>query len=102
MRQFQVYRHPDPRFAKSRPYVVVLQHDIVSTHSIVVAPLARATAVKPAERLAPLMTIADEAFVLLTHELGAIDRRHLGAPVADLFPERDRFVAAIDFLFTGV
>jgi toxin CcdB len=103
IRQFDVVRNPDADEAAHRPYLVVLQSDLVSgLRSTVVAPLAVPSAFSGARRLNPILTVDNSEFWLATHELFAVETRMLGSQVATLTPQRDAIVAALDFLFTGV
>jgi toxin CcdB len=103
IRQFDVVTNPDPLDAESRPYLVNLQHDLISDlRSTVVAPLVVLDGIQGAQRLNPKVTIEGQTFWLATHEMFAIDRRVLkGDPVASLQQDRDAIVAALDLLFTG-
>jgi len=49
----------------------------------------------------PILKIEGHEFWLATHELFAVDRRILRKTVASLAEERDRIVAALDFVFSG-
>ncbi len=46
--------------------------------------------------------VEDRRVVLSTMDLAAAPKRALGEPVANLDDRRDDFIAAIDFLFTGI
>ena len=103
IRQFDVFKNPDTTDAKYRPFLVVLQSDLVSDIvTMVVAPLVRRSDMTGAQRLIPLVTIAGAEFWLATHELFALERRVLRSKVATLAPRRDDIIAAIDMLFTGI
>jgi toxin CcdB len=100
-RQFDVVANPDPVDALHRPYLVVLQSDLVSLHSTVVAPLVVHEQMKGAQRLNPIMTIDGHDYWLATHELFAVDQRILRGKVGTLSEHRDAVIASLDFLFTG-
>jgi toxin CcdB len=103
IRQFDVFKNPDTAEAKYRPFLVVLQSDLVSgLTATVVAPLVKRKDMIGAQRLNTLVTIAGEEFWLATHELFALDRRMLRNSVASLAACRDDIIAAIDMLFTGI
>jgi toxin CcdB len=103
MRQFDVVTNPDPSDAGLRPFLIVLQSDLVSgLNSTVVAPLVPERAMKGARQLNPILTIDDQPHWLAAHELFAMDRRLLGKPIANLASERDVVIAALDMLFTGI
>jgi toxin CcdB len=102
-RQFDVVANPDPEDAVQRPYLLVLQSDLVSElASTVVAPLVAKAAMAGARRLNPSVVVADREFWLATHELFAVHRRVLGASLASLADRRHDIIAALDLLFTGI
>jgi toxin CcdB len=105
IQQFDVFKNPDTADAKSRPFLLVLQSDLVAGTGLkgtVVAPLVRRTRLIGAERLNPLVMIAGDEFWLATHELFALERRKLRGKVVSLAARRDDIIAAIDMLFTGI
>jgi len=100
--QFQVVANPDAAEAAYRPFLIVLQSNLVSDlNSTIVAPLIPHDRIKGANRLNPLVSVEGREFWLATHELFAIDRRVLKAKVSDLAQSRDAIIAALDLLFTG-
>jgi len=101
-RQFDVVANPDPIEAEYRPYLVVLQSDLVSgLSSTVVAPLVPREQMKGAHRLNPIVPIEGRDYWLATHELLAVDQRILRGKVTTLDDHRDKIIAALDFVFTG-
>ncbi len=101
-RQFDVVANPGPVEAAHRPYLVVLQSDLVSgLTSTVVAPLVPREQMKGAQRLNPLLSVAGQDYWLATHELFAVDQRILRGKVATLADHRDAIIAALDFIFIG-
>jgi toxin CcdB len=103
IRQYELFANPDADEAAHRPYLVVLQSDLVSgLRSTIVAPLVGRQEFEGARRLNPILTIEGREFWLATHELFAIDQRMLRQRVASLADDRYTITAAIDFLFTGV
>src|SRR5262249_11590853 len=102
-RQFDVVANPDAEYAAQRPYLIVLQSDLISgLHSTVVAPLASREQFSGAHRLNPIVLIEGREFWLATHELFAVDRRVLRQPIANLSDRRDAIIAALDFVFSGI
>jgi toxin CcdB len=100
-RQFDVVANPDAEDAARRPYLVVLQSDLVSgLHSTVVAPLVPREHFSGAHRLNPIVSVDRREFWLATHELFAVDRRVLRAKIASLSDHRDAIIAALDFVRT--
>ena len=101
-RQFDVVPNPEPEDARYRPYLLVLQSDLVSGFaSAIVAPLIARDRMQGASRLNPLLPIKGRDYWLATHELFAVDRRLLRTPVANVEPNRQAIIAALDLLFTG-
>jgi len=102
-RQFDVVTNPDAADAAYRPYLVILQSDLVSgLRSSVVAPLVAREHLAGAQRMNPMFTINGEEYWLATHELFAIEQRVLKHTVASLADQHDTIMAALDFVFTGV
>ena len=74
-RQFDVVPNPEPEDARYRPYLLVLQSDLVSGFaSAIVAPLIARDRMQGASRLNPLLLIKGRDYWLATHELFAVDR----------------------------
>lgn len=102
-RQFDVVANPDPIEAASRPYLVVLQSDLVSgLNSTIVAPLVHRSQMHGARRLNPMVSVEGQEYWLATHELFAVDQRILKGPVRAIGEQRDEVIAALDLLFTGI
>lgn len=105
MTQFDVYRNPNPASAKTIPYLLDVQSDLLS-HLItrVVAPLSLLDVVsgKTARQLNPVFEIAGERFVLLIQEMAGVPIKPLGKAVANLQEKRADILAALDVVFSGV
>jgi toxin CcdB len=102
IRQFDVVANPDPQEAAYRPYLVVLQSDLVSgLRSTIVAPLVARNELTGAQQLNPMMVIEGHEYWLAIHELFAVEQRILSDAIANLSERRHAIVAALDFLFTG-
>jgi toxin CcdB len=102
MTQFDVVANPDADESAYRPYLVVLQSDLVSElSSTVVAPLVLRDQMEGASRMNPIVSVEGKEFWVATHELFAVDRRVLRKTVASLAKERDAIITALDFVFTG-
>ena len=101
-RQFDVVANPDPVEATYRPYLVVLQSDLVSgLTSTVVAPLVVLDQMKGASRMNPIVSIDGRDYWLATHELFAVEQRILRNKVASLADQENTIKAALDFAFVG-
>jgi toxin CcdB len=102
IRQFDVVANPDADDASHRPYLVVIQSDLVSgLRSTVVAPLIARQEMTGARQLNPLVSIDGREFWIAIYELFAIEQHMLGTKIANVGDQRDAIVGAIDFLFTG-
>ena len=78
IRQFDIVANPEAGEAVQRPYLVILQSDLISgLASTVVAPLIPRDRMTGADRLNPLVSVEGREFWLATHELFAVDRRIL-------------------------
>lgn len=103
MKQFDVIANPFPRSRERQPLLVNLQSDLLvrSLDTVVVAPLepARGTF---ADRLNPSVTIEDETYVVIAQEVVTVRKSVLGNPRGSLATERDKIIAALDLLFTGI
>ena len=101
-RQFDVVVNPDTEDARYRPYLVVLQSDLVSNlRSTVVAPLVARHEMIGARQLNPLVSVDGREYWIAIYELFAIEQRMLGQRIASVGDQRDAIIGAIDFLFTG-
>tara|TARA_R110000868_G_scaffold245611_1_gene502128 strand:+ start:423 stop:680 length:258 start_codon:yes stop_codon:yes gene_type:complete len=55
----------------------------------------------PLPRLKPVLVIDDQAYLLLTTDIGAQPLHWLGKPVGNISEHRDEIISAMDFLFQG-
>jgi toxin CcdB len=103
MRQFDVVGNPISRARRALPFVAILQSDLADTgHDRVVAPLApRAAMPTLAGRLIPIVQVAEEDYALLVPSLTALPVTDLRNVVANLAGDRERILAALDYLFIG-
>ncbi len=85
-------------------YLVDLQDDLIDMLSTrVVAPLVAAEEVsKRMKILNPIIQIEGQDFILMTHLLAAIPARILKKKVGSATFQRDKIIASLDFLFTGI
>jgi toxin CcdB len=102
--QFDVYPNPNPASRTRIPFLVALPSDLLDAFdATVVAPLRPKSdpGVVPVLRLNPVVTIDGREYFLRPQELAAIATHSLKHSVANLSPQRDEILAALDFLFTG-
>ncbi len=104
MAQFDVYRNRDPATQAIFPYLLDLQHDLLSAlASRVVAPLMRSSELsRPMSFLNPTFEIEGVEVVMSTQELAGVARTVLGEHVLCLESRRDELIGALDMLFTGI
>ncbi len=103
MNQFDIMANPFPRSRERQPFLVNLQSDLLARtlDTIVVAPLEPAHGTF-ADRLNPSVTVEGENYVLVTQENVTVRTSALRKPRGSIASERDRIIAALDLLFTGI
>jgi toxin CcdB len=102
-KQFDVYRNPDRATAASHPYLIVLQSDLLpGFNTRIVAPLIPPKKIPFFEHLMPTVAVAGTTYVIDPVNMGVVPVKTLTKPVTNLETERQRIVAAIDLLFTGI
>ena len=102
-RQFDLVENLNPVARLHYPYLVVLQHDRVSSVvDIVVAPLVRPSSRHARTRLHPTVDVTGETFVIFIEDLAAVPRHTLGRVVGNAEDSRYEIVGALDLLFTGI
>ncbi|HXC55330.1 MAG TPA: CcdB family protein [Rhizomicrobium sp.] len=102
-RQFDVFRNPLRSGRDQRPYVLAIQHVFLDgLPTRVVVPLVTEGAIHMLPRLNPSLTVLGQRLHLSPTEPFALALRYLRKPVAHLSLERDRIVAALDLVFTGI
>jgi toxin CcdB len=102
-RQFDVFANPSVQGRRLRPFVVVIQSRYLAEfRTRVVVPLVPKNEIRPIVRLNPLITLDGKEFYFHPVELAHIPREMLRDQVTNLESERDRLVAAIDLVFTGI
>jgi toxin CcdB len=102
--QFSVYRNKNPRTKAAFPLLVDVQSDLLQPlNTRVVVPLTRAPALtkKPVSHLTPELSFSGDQYVLMTPQLAGVNRADLGALVGTLIEDRQKILAALDFLLTG-
>jgi toxin CcdB len=104
MAQFDLHANANPGTAASVPYLLDVQSDLLaSLLSRVVIPLREVDAgSQPIEKLNPVVEHGGRRLLLSTAEMAGVPLAALGDRVGSLAGERDRVVAAIDFLVCGI
>ena len=103
MRQFDVFPNPIVQARRVLPFVIPLQSDrATGGRERVVAPLALSSAVPDRnDRLALNVDVDGRALVLLIPFMTNVRASDLPKPSTNLASERDRIIAALDYLFLG-
>jgi toxin CcdB len=103
MHQFDVVANPFPASRDRQPLLVALQSELLarSLDTVVVAPLERAASGTFADRLNPQVVVNGEPFALVAQEIVAVRKSTLSESVGSLAADRDKIIAALDWLFTG-
>jgi toxin CcdB len=102
-RQFDVFRNPDRETAGDHPYLVVLQSDAIDQiDTRVVAPLVSVRSMKFFEKLLPRVSVTGRQFVIAIPDMAAIPTSQVGVAIANLESDRERIIAALDLVFTGI
>ncbi len=105
MAQFNAYENRNPASRHRYPYLLDIQSDLLEElRTTVVVPLCPVTQAESVRMtyLNPVIEIDGEHYIAMTQELAGIERKRLGESVHDLGIYRDRIMAAVDFLITGI
>ncbi len=103
IRHLDVLRNPLRGSRLEKPYVVCLQHHLLDhvgtrvTASLLLEPVGSI-----GNRLHPEILVDSRVLYLDPTDIMTFSIAHLGKPVANLAAERDRILAALDLVFTGV
>jgi len=101
--QFDLVENLDAAGRANYPFLLILQHDRVSSISgVVVAPVVAAAPALARTRLHPAVIVGDRRYLVFIEDLAAIPRSAIGRVVGSAEDERYAIVAALDLLFTGV
>jgi len=79
------------------PYLINLQH-------ILVAPVIEQNQLpdtQPPTKICPVITIAGQTYIVMTHMMAGLPQKELGKRVADLTADRAALRDAIAFLING-
>lgn len=102
-RQFDIVENLNVGRRGQYPFLVVLQHDRVSSlRSVIAAPLVAAGPGLTPSRLHPAVVVAEQRYLLMVEQLAAVETNSLGRAVACAETVRYEIIAAVDLLFTGI
>ncbi len=104
MAQFDVYENPNPASQKTIPFLLDVQTDLLDNLATrVVVPLVASAAIpKPGRHLNPAFSIGETGVIMSTAEIAGVSIKSLGKRVCSIKEYRDKIVAAIDFMITGI
>jgi len=103
VQQFDIVENVNLVTRSRYPFLIVLQHDRVSTAAtVIVAPLTESKPALASSKLHPSVTVRDRRYSLMTEELAAVNRRSLGQVIGSAESLRYAIIAAIDLCFTGI
>jgi toxin CcdB len=103
--QFTVYKNTSPQSRKFFPYLLDVQSDLLSQlQTTVVIPLGKLSDVSSQvmTTLCPIIEIEGKEYGAITQQLASIDKKLLGAKIADLSDRRFDFISALDFIISGI
>jgi toxin CcdB len=104
MPQFSAHANTNTATKSSYPYLLDVQSPLLETlETRLVIPLALRSLLdgKLIRNLTPVVTVRGDEYLVMTPQMAAISRKHLGPLMADCSAHRNDVVAAIDFLVTG-
>ncbi len=105
MSQFDYYANPNPYSCEWAPYIVDLQHEMLSSlNTRIMAPLvlSKLAGEPTVQRLNPIVTIEEQTYFLSTAEMASVPLKEVTDCVGNLSECRGELLAAVDLLFTAV
>jgi toxin CcdB len=105
MAQFSVHKNKNPQTKGYAPFLLDIQHPLVSHLEMRVAVPLVDQSRRDSEgfkKLTPTCEIAGVTYLIVVPLLAAIPQSQLGAQVADLSAQRNEILAAIDMMISGI
>ncbi|MBT8420034.1 MAG: CcdB family protein [Gammaproteobacteria bacterium] len=105
MSQLTLYKNEDDASNGIYPYFIDIQNPLFrDLNSRLVIPLSPHEALDntDAKRLCPVISLNEGSFVLLTHQMTSVSKSLLKTKVTSLESFRDKILAAIDMLVSGI
>jgi toxin CcdB len=105
MSQFDVYKNPSRKTKDAYPYILDIQHSLISDISTrIVIPLGRLSHFKDEKMqgLTPDIEYDGEKLLLLTPQITSIPSKQLQDPIGSLSHFRDEIISSLDFAITGI
>jgi toxin CcdB len=101
--RFDIVENPNPSGRRLYPFLLVLQHDrVTSIQSVVVAPLVAIPREQASNRLHPVIELEGQHYAVLTEDLGSLPRNRLTRVVGSAEAHHYEITRALDMLFTGI
>jgi toxin CcdB len=103
--QFDYYANPNPQSREWAPYIVDLQHEMLSslgTHIMAPLVVVNPSSEPTIQRLNPVIHIEDKQYFLSTAEMASVPLKELSTCRGNLSGHREELLAAVDLLFTAV
>ena len=104
MAQFSIYTNTNPITKAIYPYIIDVQSPILdSLETCLVIPLSLKSRFneKAIIHLTPVLLINSIEYLVLTPQIAAIQKKHIGTYIGDFAKYRNEIVYSIDFLITG-
>ncbi len=103
IRQYDILANPDRLLAKTIPYFIVLQSDVLMPlATIIVAPLSAWPSPKALTKLNPTLVIGKQEFYIEMQSLAAVPAKRFRDVKRNASEMHEACVAAIDLMFTGI
>jgi toxin CcdB len=105
MPQFALYRNRNPASRTRLPLLLDIQSDLLeglATRVVVPLALASAARARSMRTLTPILKFEGKEFLMVTPQVAGIPARELGPIAGVLASHRDKIIAAVDFLRSGV
>lgn len=87
------------------PYLINLQYPVANVlKHILVAPVIEQSQLpdaQPPSKICPVINIAGQSYVVMTHMMVGLPQKELGKRIADLTADKAALRDAIDFLING-
>lgn len=100
MAQFDVYTNTNPKSNQLFPYLLNIQHDLLSNLvTRVVVPLCADN--NPITKLNPIFVIEDVKVFMSTADMAGVPLSSCGELVVNLEKKRSEIINALDFIVSG-
>ncbi len=105
MAQFDVHQNRNEATKARYPLLLDVQSDLLDplvTRVVIPMVPAASARTRSMDTLTPALKVGGKSFVLMTPQLAAISQRELGPAVGNVAEHRDKILAALDLLITGI